>query len=271
MTRYVLALTGIALAVLLAPANAHAQSPAPWGPPEADRVVTLDVVRPSFDGLDLSFPSPMLYGGVRWPLSPTVGIAAEVPLALFATQGSSATLLGNPYLGIDYAAAGPRGLVARLGGRPPIATESGDFGGVAQVIAGLADYDRFQAWIEDLWSAAGHLGWRARPERGLGGGFTIGATLLSPKGADKEVLGDYRADVEYRDQRFAVGAELTGRAILSEQGLGVGDRTIHQLTVGVGVALGPVWPRAFLRIPVDADLKDAGFNTAFGVGVSWVF
>ncbi len=270
MTRHTLALTGMAVGISFASAGLLAQAPAPWGPRNADRALTIDAVRPSFDGLDLSFPSPMLYGGVRWPVSPTVGLVAEFPLALFATQGSSATLIGNPYVGIDYV-AGPRGLVAQLGGRLPAATEGGDFGGIAQAIAGLADYDRFEAWIEDLWAASGRVGWRARPERGLGGGFTIGATLLSPKNADKEVLADYRADIGYNDERFAVGAEFTGRAILSEPDLGVGERTIHQLTVGAGVALGPVWPRAFVRIPLDADLKDAGFNTAFGLGVSWVF
>lgn len=271
MTRDTLTLAGLALGASLVSTDLPGQTPAPWGPPRPDRVVTLDAVRPGFDGLDLSFPSPMLYGGVRWPVSSTLGVVAEVPLALFASEGFSATLLGNPYVGIDHTPVAASGLVGRLGARLPVATESGDFNGFAQVLAALGDYDRFEAWVEDLWAVAGQLGWRARAASGLGGGFTIGGTLLAPKDADKEVLADYRADVGYRDDRVAVGAEFTGRALLSEPDLDVGQRTIHQLTVGAGVALGSVWPRVFVRIPVDADLKDADFDMAFGVGVSWVF
>ena len=255
----------------LVPAGLAAQAAAPWGPVDATRAVTFDLVRPSFDGLDLSFPSPMLYGGLRWPLTPTWGIVAEIPVALFAGEGRSATLLGNPYVGVDYDTPAGRGLVGSLGARLPLAREGGDFAGLAQVIAAIGDFDRFEAWIEDQWALAGHVGWRTRWQSGLSAGFTIGGTLWSPKNSDEELLADYRADVGYREPRLAIGAEFTGRAILTESGLNVGQRTVHQLSVGVGVALGPVWPRGFVRLPLDADLKDSGFSTAFGLGATWVF
>lgn len=271
MNRLVLVLWGAALTAPLAPTRLTAQAPAPWGPAGATRVLMLDLVRPSFDGLDLSFPSPMLYGGIRWPLNPAWGIVGEIPLALFAVQGQSATLLGNPYVGVDYAAVEGRGLMGGVGARLPLASESGDFGGFAQVVAAIGDFDRFEAWIEDQWALTGRVGWRTRTEGGLSAGFTIGGTFLSPKDSDQELLADYRADVGYRERRVAIGAEFTGRAILTEPDLDVGQRTVHQLTLGAGVGIGPVWPRAFVRIPLDADLKDSNFSMALGLAGSWMF
>ena len=51
----------------------------------------------------------------------------------------------------------------------------------------------------------------------------------------------------------------------------MGERTLHQLTFGAGVALGRVWLNGSLRIPLDQDLKDFGFNQSLGLGLAWRF
>lgn len=251
--------------------GAAAQVVAPWGHPPEARTVALDVVRPQFDGLDLSFPSPMLYGTVRWPVSGALSFVGELPLALFSTQGASATVLGNFYVGIEQVPAGGSGFVAAVGARLPIASESGDFGGFGQTFAALGDFDRLEAWGEDTWALTGRVGRRWGTSGSLQTGFSVGATYWAPDRLENELLADYRAHAAYRAEKVSVGVEFTGRAIVTESDLSLGERTIHQLTLGIGLDLGRLWPSASLRVPLDSDLKDSSFNNALGLGLAAEF
>jgi len=260
-----------ALAAGLSGATAlTAQSYPPWGAPTPARLVSLDYARPSWDGASLDAASGLLYGGLRVPASGSLVIVGEAPFARFGVDGGSGTVVGNLYVGIEQAPAGPSGLIADLGVRLPTVSESGDFGGFAAPLAAFADFDRAEAWLDELWAARGHVGYRHTSPGGFAVGFSIGGTLWASQQSEDEVLADYRAHAAYRQAKVAVGAELTGRAILTESG-SFGERTIHQLTLGVGVAAGPLWPRAFLRVPLDADLKDIGLNQVFGLAVDWRF
>ena len=255
----------------LAGVRAAAQSAAPWGPDPAGRLVSIDLARPSWDGADLSVASGLLYGGVRVPVSSGLAVVGQVPYARFGVDEASGAVIGNLYVGMEGGSSGPRGARWDLGVRLPTTSESGDFDGFAGVLAALSDFDRAEAWLDEVWAATGHVGYRSVSAGGLQAGFAVGGTLWSSQNGDDEVLADYRAHLAYRQEAVAIGAEFTGRALLTESDVDFSERTIHQLTIGVGVRAGPLWPRAFLRIPLDADLKDAGLNQVFGIGADWRF
>jgi hypothetical protein len=242
-----------------------AQSIPPWGAPTPARLISLDFARPSWDGADLDAATGLLYGGLRVPVSGSLSVVGEMPFARFGVTGGSGTVVGNLYVGIEHAPAEPSGVIADVGVRLPTASESGDLGGAAGILAAFSDFDRAEAWLDELRASRSR---RVSPH-----------TSVSPPGSRQDVvsasrattnLADYRAHAAYRQAKMAIGAELTGRAILTESG-SFGERTLHQLTLGVGVATGPVWPRAFLRIPLDADLKDTGLNQVFGIAIDWRF
>lgn len=256
---------GLSMATALA-----AQSLPPWGAPTPARLISFDFARPSWDGADLDATTGLLYGGLRVPVTGSLSVVGEMPFARFGVTGGSGTVVGNVYVGIEHAPSQPSGMIADLGVRLPTASESGDFGGTAAILAAFSDFDRAEAWLDELWAARGRVGYRHTSPGGFAAGFSLGGTLWSSQQGDDEVLADYRAHAAYRQAKLAVGAELTGRAILTESG-SFGERTLHQLTLGVGVAAGPVWPRAFLRVPLDADLKDTGLNQVFGIGIDWRF
>jgi hypothetical protein len=247
-------------------AQVPAPAQAPWGPSGDSRSLSVEAIRASFDDIDLSFPSPILYLGGRFPLGDGVTLVADVPLALLAARGASATVLGNPYVGVTLGTGSGSG--GDLGLRVPLASESGDLFGSGQSLAAFADFDRFEAWPEDFTSASGHVTYRKLSPGGLQTGIAVGASLWAPRDRDNELLADYRADLGYREQRFALAAEFTGRAVLTESDLSVGERTFHQFAVGAGVALGRVWSTLFVRFPLDDDLKRTGFNSAVGVAAA---
>jgi hypothetical protein len=247
-----------------------AQSYPPWGAPTPARLVSLDVARPSWDGADLDAASGLLYGALRVPVSGALSVVGELPWARFGVTGGSGSVVGNLYVGLEQGPAGPSGLTADLGVRLPTSSQSGDLGGEAAVLAAFSDFDRAEAWLDELWAARGHVGYRHTSPGGFAAGFTIGGTLWASEQGEDEVVADYRGHAAYRQQSVVMGAELTGRAVLTESG-SFGERTIHQLTLGVGVAAGAVWPRAFLRVPLDADLKDFGLNQVFGIAIDWRF
>ena len=234
--RIVIGLLVAGLGAATAPA---AQSLPPWGAPTPARLISLDFARPSWDGADLDAATGLVYGGLRVPVSGSLSIVGEVPFARFGTTDQSGTVVGNLYVGIEQAAAGSSGVIADLGVRLPTSNESGDFGGFAAPVAAYSDFDRAEAWLDELWAARGHVGYRHTSPGGFTAGFALGATLWASEQGEDEVLGDYRAHAAYRQETLAVGAELTGRAILTASG-SFGERTVHQLTLGVGVATGPV-------------------------------
>jgi hypothetical protein len=206
-------------------------------------------------------------------VSGNIAVVGEAPVAYFSSQSVSGavsgTVLGNLYVGVEHAE--PGGFVADAGVRLPTARESGDFGAFAGLTAFLADFDRAEAWIDQTWAARGHIGYRHAPPGELEMGIRAGVTTWFLEGADDEVLGDYRAHAVYRHKSVAIGAEFTGRAILTASGGDFASRSIHQMTLGLGLQAGAVWPRASLRIPIDDDLKDAGLNHALGIAIDWRF
>lgn len=257
--------------VYLGITGAAAQRVSPWSPLDGRRSLGLDLARSGWDGLDQSFVSGQVYASLRVPVTPTLTVVGEVPYARLAAEGFSGSAIGNLYVGIERAATESAGMFADLGVRLPTASQSGDLGGQASFLAAFSDFDRAEAWLDELWAAQGHIGYRRLTPGGFESGFAIGGTLWSSGQGEDEVLADYRVFAVYHQAPMTIGAEFTGRAILTESGLDFGQRTIHQLTLGAGLAVGALRPRLSVRIPLDADLKDGGLNHVLGLGVEWRF
>ena len=245
-----------------------AQGVPPWGPPPGSRGISLDAVRPSWDNLDLDLGNGLLYGALRVPVSGTFAVVGEAPVAYFSSQSSSGTVFGNVYVGMEH--AGPDGFRADVGVRLPTARQSGDFT-FAGLVAFLSDFDRGDAWIDEAWAAQGRIGYRQVTPGGFEAGIRAGPTLWVIESGEDEVFGDYRLHAVYRRNNVAIGGEFSGRTLLTGTGSTFGDLSIHQVTLGVSVRAGAVWPRASLRIPVDSDLKDAGLDHVLGIALDWRF
>lgn len=249
--------------------GASAQGVPPWGPPPGSRGVSLEVLRPSWDGPDLDVASGLLYATVRVPISGVMTVIGEAPLAYFSLQSVSSTVLGNLYVGVEHAEAG--GFVADGGVRLPTASESGNLGSFGGALAFFSDFDRGEAWTDRAWAVRGHVGYRHAPPGELETGIRAGMTAWLLDEGDNEVFGDYRAHAVYRHGKVALGGEFTGRAILTASGGDFASRTVHQATLAASVAVGAARPRVSLRFPIDADLKDFGLNHVLGIGLDWTF
>src|SRR5512134_1719055 len=124
-----------------------AQELGPWGPVPA-RAFSLELARPGLEDVNLSFASFLFYPRVRAPVSVSVAVVGELPFARLGVDDIdvSGTILGNPYVGVEF--VGVDGFEAGVGLRIPLGSEGGDLGSVGAIFAALADFDRFEAWIE---------------------------------------------------------------------------------------------------------------------------
>lgn len=246
-----------------------AQELGPWGPVPA-RAFSLELARPGLEDVNLSFASFLFYPRVRAPVSVSVAVVGELPFARLGVDDIdvSGTILGNPYVGVEF--VGVDGFEAGVGLRIPLGSEGGDLGSVGAIFAALADFDRFEAWIEKTAAFKGRVGYCSRSPTGFQGCGGVGMMAYKPRfndaNSETEVFADYRFNAAYREARLAVGAEFTGRYFVSASGAEVGQRTFHQLAFGMGAGLGRVWPTLAIRIPLDDNLK-AAFSTVLELGV----
>lgn len=272
------------LAVVAVPAAA--QTIGPWDDPDRAGTIALDLQKPTFENEGFDFTTAMVFLTTRWTALHGVTLVAELPFAHAGVDNLfggpvSASAIGNPYVGIE-AALGRTGGHAELGFRPPIGNNTGDARDQLIVaLAGLvADYDRLEAFLNDVWSVRARLSYRWRSAAGLTVGGTAGPTLLiggedSPLneanliGEGTDTALDYRLDVAYNASRFSVGTAFTGRNFLGDRGgvLTLTEGVVHQLAFGVGVTLGKARPSMVARFPLDRDLSGA-LRFVIGLGVS---
>ncbi|MGH7538328.1 MAG: hypothetical protein ACREMF_06820 [Gemmatimonadales bacterium] len=267
MRRHRLACSALILAGLVHPGRAHAQVLSPSGDP-SPKAVFLDILKPMFEGGGLTFLTTIDELGVRWQLGELV-LVGEFPLVHAkqkgATQGS--TVIGNPYFGM---ATNPRGsFIGELGVRLPIASVSGD-AFLAPSVGLIGDYTEFEAYFSDLLTIRGIAGYRFRKAGGLAVRTALRPTFVIPtSGGEPELFLDYAFQVGYEKDRAGLGAAINGRAIVT-QNLSLGERTVHDLSLGAAVAFGRLRPGVLVRLPLENDLSQV-LNASVGVKLEVAF
>lgn len=251
--------------------GAAAQVLQPWGD-LAPRSVYLDIFRPAFDGGGTTTLTTINQLGVRWALGSIV-LEGELPIVMAKAEGapSGGTLIGNPFLGV--ATLPTSSFIGELGVRLPIASASTPEKTVAELVGILGDIADFDAYAEDILTIRGTIGYRSlRPDH-LALRAALRPTLMSPTGSStgsSELFLDYGFQLGYETARYTAGAMFNGRAILTESGLSLGERTLHEIGIGGSLIAGQWRPGLILRLPLDKDMSDT-MQPSLGLKVEVTF
>lgn len=242
----------------------------PWGT-QVDRSVSLDALRPSFDGGGTSTLTTINQVGVRWAVGSVV-LVAEAPFVIAKADGASsgALLIGNPFLGVATRASSS--FIGEFGVRPPIVSVSTGEDALASFVGVIGDFADFEAYGEDLLTIRATAGYHFLSPQHYGLRMAVRPALMAPTGGaggDAELFLDYGLQGGYETERASVGMVFSGRAILTESG-SIGERTVHELGLGATMTFGRLRPGALIRLPLDADLSDA-LNYSIGLRLEYTF
>jgi hypothetical protein len=265
MSTHPMARAGIlAGSLLLLPSLAlpAAGQSSPLLPPLPDRGISVEMAHPSFRDLDMTPATSVWHLGGSFSLPMGLRIVVDVPVAYAAFEGElgelagSSTVLGNPYLGVEYAVR--PSLVLEGGIRAPITTADAE--SYADVVGFLADASRGEAFLEDAFpvALAARLEHRLRPDLSLTA--RLGTVQAFYTGDDEDTnsmtLVDYGIGSSWTRGTARVGAGLAGRWDASADEGKFGENSLHQLGITADMALGPVRPGLSLRLPLDQDHRD---------------
>jgi hypothetical protein len=262
----------IVLSVLLCAGTglSSAQVLQPWGEPAA-RSVSLDVLRPAFDGGGTTALTTVNQLGIRWAFGSLV-LIAEAPFVNAKADGASsgALLIGNPFFG--FGTAPTSSFIGDLGVRIPVVSASTLERGFASAVGLLGDFQDFEAYAEDLLTLRATVGYRTRAPNHYGLRVAARPTLVKPVGSssgDAELLVDYGIQGGYDNDKASLGLSFTGRGIVTEPG-SIGERTVHDLAVGGSMTFGRIRPAIQIRVPLENDVGQA-LNYSLGLSVQMVF
>jgi hypothetical protein len=235
----------------------------PWTANLPTRGVSLDFLRPKFDGGGTSLTSGAAFLSARFPIG-SAAIRFELPYARVAGPGFSSSTIGNPYVGLETGAAS--NLHFEAGIRIPATSETEEAG----IMGVFTDITRLEAFLPDVLTIAGRIRYHRTDTDGLtldaGGGPSIWAPTQG--GADTEVLLHQHVSAGYRGANAWMTFGFGGVLILTED-LSLADRTIYQLGASAGLSRGQVRPALHVIIPLDDEIKN-DVDMVIGLGVAIV-
>ncbi|MFQ5864518.1 MAG: hypothetical protein ACE5IW_04730 [bacterium] len=243
-----------------------------WVDQSSHNSIAIEILKPHLDGDEnFTFISSAWFLSGRFWLGENVVIMGELPLAYGALDENfgfdeDETIIGNPYIGLELRKQGSP-VYAEIGGRIPL-TPDDKF--LAPTIGSYSDLDRLEAFASDVITLTAKMNYHQISASNLAFRIRGGPTFwinTGGNGDDSELLLDYSAQVGYEGERITVLGGLTGRLLVTEGDLDLGERTFHQLGVAASVGLGTVRPGVHLRFPIDEDSNDLidfvlGFNLA---------
>ena len=241
-----------------------------WGFRTEEPTLTLELIRPSFEGDDFGFLSGVANVAARLPTDDVV-VVVEVPLARAGLQdpsGSSVTM-GNPYVGVE-GSSGSGTLVA--GVRLPIGQEWGD-DDVASGVGISTDVERgFSAFLVDRLGI--DFGGRIRSsteERPVSFGWRGTVSASIPTGDDDGDTEFFLASgvrTAYEQEEWWLAGEISGWWFVSAEDADFSEVSTFEFGVTAGVDLDAVRPALQVRFPLDDGLFFAPDFTV-GLGVQW--
>ena len=241
-----------------------------WHPRDVDRAVTVEFLKPDFDdepfAEDEDFMTAAAFLSARLPLSPKLSFIGQVPLARFygaSTFGQTDRALGNVYLGIEERGSGL--LSGELGVYLPTSSANAPYALATGIVADVA---RWEAFYDNAVSARAALNFRRVSPSNFVVGLRVGPALVitTESNSDTEIYANYSGRFGYEDARVRAGAGLTGRMILTQSGLSLSQRTVHQLEVHADVGRS-IRPGVELKVP----LGDLGEGIPMVLGASLTF
>lgn len=259
LTRFLIAsVTGIILPFVLTITTFAVSAQTFWLPDATDKGVGFEWLKPSVaEDEETSFLSsaPTLTG--RYRVGEKLVLVGELPFAYFNAEYMDAELaVGNPYLGIIFNKEdSPYFLEA--GFRAPVASEDKY---MAFFYGYLADFDRSEAYMPDVWSISVKNHYLKRSDSGfffkLMGGFSYWLPRASINSINPEGLFDYGGHLGYEAGRVQIFGGMTGRIILTEEDLDFKEASVHHLTVYAQYKGWQVQPGLILKVPVDDEFNE---------------
>ena len=231
-----------------------------------EQTVAVELAKPFIGSSGLSFYTSTLRARALIPTGERTAFLADWGISIAGTDFGSDWTLGNPEVGIvlvnDEGESSAFFSVV-----VPIAQEFGD-DDVSAFTGTFTDFSWPERFNEDLWSANAGL----TPSFPLGDSDVtrfnlqvVGSLLVPQNGGDSELFSRYSFGLSQETATLRLRADLEGLAVISEGDLSLGERTIHQLVVGIDGLEGG--PGAFVRVPIDDDLQQLDAV----VGVTFTF
>ena len=254
-----------------------------WLHTYGEREISLEVLKPKFDsyygyyGYHYSLLNSTWFLSGSFSLTEATALVVDFPFARYDIDSESSyyqdeNIVGNPYIGLRISTPEKRvsaTAVANFGVRLPFA--QGDKYKAAS-IGMFTSFDRFEAFVPDLFTFLASGGYLFSFEGGASISFTAGGSFMIPTkdGGDPEMYIDYNLELWYRSDRAGFGSGFTGRLLTTQSGLSFCERTVHQMGFSGYVDFGVFRPGLNFRFPLDDDPTPIldyvyGFSVTFDI------
>jgi len=225
-----------------------------WLHQNNESYIGVEALKPNFEGEpNLTFVSSVIFVSGRFMIGDAIAIAGELPISHFGDDNDSETMIGNPYIGLEFRK--PDGtFFIELGGRIPIAPD--DKLGAA-LLGAFTDFDRLEALLPDVVTFSGKVNFQTANSSNVVFRLRGGPTLLANSDSqnfidndNSEWLIDYSGQIGLQGEQISVFGGITGRYLASGEG-DFGEKSIHQLIGSANIDLGSVRPGIQLRFPLE--------------------
>lgn len=267
----------VATIILLLPFSLTAQSI--WVDRSHNKTIALEILKPNLAGDfydNTTFPTSAMFFSLRLPISNRLNFVSEFPLAHAGVDYSSdffefdesETGIGNPYVGLEILNENST-FFTEIGVRAPLTPESN----LGTTVGLFADFiDRSEAFWPDVLSVIAAQNYHHRAPSGFTMRLRGGPSFWIYTGdedtdADVELFLLYSAQAGYELHNVSLMGGLSGRMIVTESDLNIGERTLHQFGASASVDLGRVRPGVQFRLPLDEDFGDF-LDSVFGVSLA---
>ncbi len=254
------------LAVLLGSLIAPAQAQTLWSRPYEPNQIALEAIAPEFPNDDVSVWSGATFLTVTRSFNDNVELAAELPMARYAAGGTSATAVGNPYVGIGLSST-TNPILLELGIRIPAVPSN-----QALKAGRRADIGRTAAFRNEAFSASALLNSRLIVGRHTTLRLRAGPSFASENRPNAEGRKGvwrllYSAQFWRNGDQFMTGLSVVGRPELTDSPLNGGGST-HHAAFSLMLNGERVQPGLLLGTGLDALFNDGRFQLVGGVTLS---
>lgn len=250
----------VAASLLAAPAQAQTI----WSRPYQPNQIALEAIVPDLPEDDASIWSGAAFLTVTRSLNDNMELAAELPVARYATDATSSTAIGNPYVGIGLSSS-TRPILLELGVRIPAVPTN-----AASRAGGRADLGRTAAFHDESVSPSALLNGRLplgrRASLRLRSGLTFAsAQRAEGEGRERRWRLPYSAQLWWNGEQFMTGLGVEGRPLLSGS---TPNRTTHHAVFSLLLDGDRVQPGLLVGTGLDPLVQDGHFVAVAGLTIS---
>lgn len=261
MRDLLLVLISVAVAGFGAP---PAQAQTIWSRPYQPNQIAVEAVVPDLPANDASVWSGAAFLTATRSLNENVELAAELPVARYATDATSSTALGNPYIGIGLSSSS-RPFLLELGIRVPAVSTNN-----ALQAGQRADMGRTAAFYDESVSPSALLNGRVPLGRRSSLRLRSGVTYASAEqpqgeGRDSRWRLPYSAQLWWDGERFITGLSVVGRPLLSGS---TPEGSTHHAVFSLQLDENYVQPGLLVGTGLDPLVQDGRFAAVAGLTMS---